>query len=89
MGIGGGWGRRGVWGGEEKGENALVEDMHDTIRNDDIGDDDLSSVDEDLAVFDQQLHFASLHGRDGVVGEALLDQWGVGDGAVDDVVCED
>lgn len=59
--------------------------MHDTAGDEDVWVDDAGGVDEDFAVDDGDVDVWAGHGGEG----SALQEGGVGDGAVDDVVLEE
>ena len=74
-----------VGGGVVGGGKNAIEDVQDTVGDQDIGGDDTSAVDEDLAVNDGDGNVATAESGDGAVGQRAA----VCDGAVDDVVLQD
>lgn len=68
------------------GGSLLVDDVHDAVGDQHVGQDDLGAVDEDGAVLDAHCHVAATDGRDPL---AVGQVGAVCDRAVDDVVLED
>lgn len=76
----------GQYSRRSRGENLLVDDVHDTVGDQDIRHDDLGGVDEHGAVDHGDGQTLAVHGFE---RGAVLQGGRVADGSVDDVVLED
>lgn len=78
--------RRFSWMRRRCQENLLVDDVSNTIGNENVRDDDLSGVEEDVAVVNSNLDRAALEGGNGL---SILEGAAVAHSAVDNVVLQD
>lgn len=72
------------WG--EKSGDLLVDDVSNTVGNENVRDDNLGRVEEDVAVADGDLDRAALEGGDGL---SILEGAAIAHSAVNDVVLQD
>jgi len=72
--------------GQSKGIDLLVNDVHHTVADQDIGSHNLGRVNVDSAVVHGEGDLLAVHGLD---GRSILDRGAIGDSAFDDMVTQD